>query len=179
MTHLSKSHHATITGSISSGSGAHGLRFYSCVSPRTHYSCFLDGSLIPIYYMQTSNVHMHLLRKFCKIISTATNEDINVFSQFYQAKVNTQVPLLVQKMLLYSYEEDMKQISEGNTSPINLRKVAPLLKFQSMSIQMPFIATDNRKQFQSQNWTIMFGIQLMWKTFKLFKETAKSITKPH
>lgn len=33
------------------GSGAHGLRFYSCVSPRTHYSCFLDGSLIPIYYM--------------------------------------------------------------------------------------------------------------------------------
>lgn len=33
------------------GSGAHGLRFYSCVSPRTHCSCFLDGSLIPIYYM--------------------------------------------------------------------------------------------------------------------------------
>ena len=48
-----------------------------------------------------------------------------------------------------------------------------------MSIQMPSIATDNRKQFQSQNWTIMFGIQLMWKTFKLFKETAKSITKLH
>ena len=89
------------------------------------------------------------------------------------------MPLLIHKMLLYSYEEDIKQISEGNTSPINLRKVAPLLKFQSMSIQMPSIATDNRKQFQSQNWTIMFGIQLMWKTFKLFKETAKSITKPH
>ena len=37
---------------------------------------------------------------------------------------------------------------------------------------------DNRKQFQSQNWTIICGIQLMWKKFKLFKETAKSIHSP-
>lgn len=46
-----KSHHATITGSISSGSGAHGLRFYSCVSPRTHYSWLFSWWIIDSYLL--------------------------------------------------------------------------------------------------------------------------------